>query len=113
MFKKSHSDRLAKKRIYRGWSAADIVNLSVRKAREIVPLIEDTELLKRAAAATHQVEGKHSLRFILSRRIQLLDHPEFEPRTSRPTGKKKRKKNRSMTAREVARMIKEWPERTV
>ena len=50
----------------------DVVGLSVRKAREIVPTIQDIQLLKYAEKVSHHRTGKDSLRRILMKRIQEL-----------------------------------------
>ena len=50
----------------------DVVELSVRKAREIVPSIQDIQLLKYAEKITNQRTGKDSLRRILMKRISEL-----------------------------------------
>jgi hypothetical protein len=50
----------------------DVVELSVRKAREVVPSIMDIQLLKYAEKIANQRTGKDSLRRILMKRIQEL-----------------------------------------
>jgi len=50
----------------------DVVGLSVRKAREIVPTIQDIQLLKYAENQANQRSGKDSLRRILMKRIEEL-----------------------------------------
>lgn len=50
----------------------DVVGLSVRKAREVVPTIQDIQLLKYAEKIANQRTGKDSLRRILMKRIQEL-----------------------------------------
>jgi len=50
----------------------EIVELSVRKAREIVPKIHDIQLLKYAENQANQRVGKDSLRIILMKRIEEL-----------------------------------------
>ena len=50
----------------------DIVGLSVRKAREVVPTIQDIQLLKYAENQANQRAGKDSLRRILMKRIEEL-----------------------------------------
>lgn len=50
----------------------DVVELSVRKAREVIPSIYDIQLLKYAENITNQRPGKDSLRRILMKRIQEL-----------------------------------------
>lgn len=51
----------------------DVVELSVRKAREVIPDIRDIKLLKYAENAANQKAGKDSLRRILMKRIQELE----------------------------------------
>ncbi len=51
---------------------SDIVGLSVRKAREIIPGIFDIQLLKYAEKEAKQLTGKDSLCIILRKRIQEL-----------------------------------------
>ena len=51
----------------------DVVELSVRKAREVVPEIRDIKLLKYAENAANQRAGKDSLCRILKRRISELE----------------------------------------
>jgi hypothetical protein len=51
----------------------DIVALSVRKAREVVPEITDIKLLKYAKQEANQRPGKDSLCNILRKRIQELE----------------------------------------
>ena len=50
----------------------DVVELSVRKARDIVPTIQDVQLLKYAEKVASQRTGKDSLRRILMKRIEEL-----------------------------------------
>jgi len=50
----------------------DVVELSVRKAREVVPRIQDIQLLKYAENIANQRSGKDSLRRILMKRIEEL-----------------------------------------
>jgi hypothetical protein len=50
----------------------DVVGLSVRKAREVIPRIHDIQLLKYAENQANQRTGKDSLRRILLRRIEEL-----------------------------------------
>ena len=50
----------------------ELVELSVRKAREVVPEIQDMQLLKYAENQARQRVGKDSLRLILLRRIEEL-----------------------------------------
>jgi hypothetical protein len=52
---------------------SDIVALSVRKAREVVPEITDIRLLKYAKQEANQRAGKDSLCNILRKRIQELE----------------------------------------
>lgn len=51
----------------------DVVELSVRKARDVVPNIQDIKLLKYAENAANQRAGKDSLRRILMKRISELE----------------------------------------
>jgi hypothetical protein len=51
---------------------SDIVGLSVRKAREIIPTILDIQLLTYAEKEAKQLTGKDSLCIILRKRIQEL-----------------------------------------
>jgi hypothetical protein len=53
-------------------SVDDVVELSVRKAREVIPHISDIKLLKYAESAASQRTGKDSLRRILMKRITEL-----------------------------------------
>jgi len=53
-------------------SVDDVVELSVRAAREVIPTIQDIQLLKYAEKQAHQRTGKDSLRRILMKRIQEL-----------------------------------------
>jgi hypothetical protein len=55
-------------------SVEGLVELSVRKAREIVPKISDVQLLKYAENIAKQRANKDSLRLILLRRIKELSH---------------------------------------
>ena len=50
----------------------DVVLLSVRQAREVIPTIQDIQLLKYAEKVANQRAGKDSLRRILMKRIQEL-----------------------------------------
>jgi hypothetical protein len=50
----------------------EVVELSVRKAREIIPTIHDIQLLKYAENQANQRAGKDSLRIILMKRIEEL-----------------------------------------
>jgi len=52
---------------------SDIVALSVRKAREVVPEITDIKLLKYAKQEANKLAGKDSLCNILRKRIQELE----------------------------------------
>ena len=58
--------------VVKGMEVADIVALSVRKSREVVPLIHDIQLLKYAENEASQLAGKDSLCIILRKRIQEL-----------------------------------------
>lgn len=51
----------------------DIVELSVRNAREVIPHINDIKLLKYAENTANQRAGKDSLRRILMKRISELE----------------------------------------
>lgn len=51
----------------------DVVELSVRKAREALPKIHDIKLLKYAENAANQRAGKDSLRRLLLKRITELE----------------------------------------
>jgi hypothetical protein len=51
---------------------ADVVGLSVRKAREVVPGIMDLNLLKYALQEANQLAGKDSLCRILRKRVREL-----------------------------------------
>lgn len=51
----------------------DVVELSVRKAREVIPNIRDIKLLKYAESAANQRTGKDSLRRLLMKRISELE----------------------------------------
>jgi hypothetical protein len=53
-------------------SVSDVVGLSVRKARDVVPKISDIQLLKYAENEAKQRPNKDSLRNILLRRIKEL-----------------------------------------
>jgi len=53
-------------------SIDEVVGLSVRQAREIIPSIQDIQLLKYAENTARQRAGKDSLRRILLKRIQEL-----------------------------------------
>lgn len=53
-------------------SVADIVNLSVRKAREILPKIDDLKLLKYALQEANQLAGKDSLCRVIRKRVDEL-----------------------------------------
>ena len=50
----------------------DVVNLSVRRAREVVPTIMDSQLLKYSLREANQLAGKDSLCKVLRKRIQEL-----------------------------------------
>ena len=58
--------------VVKDMEVGDVVELSVRQAREIVPTIKDIQLLKYAEKIANQRTGKDSLRRILLRRIQEL-----------------------------------------
>jgi hypothetical protein len=51
----------------------DIVNLTVRPAREVIPKINDIKLLKYAFREANQLAGKDSLCRIIRKRIQELE----------------------------------------
>lgn len=51
----------------------DVVNLTVRPAREIIPKINDIKLLKYAFREANQLTGKDSLCRIIRKRIQELE----------------------------------------
>jgi hypothetical protein len=51
----------------------DVVELSVRKAREVIPQLNDIKLLKYAENSANQRTGKDSLRRLLMRRISELE----------------------------------------
>jgi hypothetical protein len=53
-------------------SIDEVVGLSVRAAREVIPKIMDIQLLKYAESTANQRTGKDSLRRILMKRIQEL-----------------------------------------
>lgn len=50
----------------------DVVNLSVRRAREVIPQMMDSQLLKYSLREANQLAGKDSLCKILRKRIQEL-----------------------------------------
>ena len=50
----------------------DVVNLSVRRAREVLPTMMDSQLLKYALREANQLAGKDSLCKLLRKRIQEL-----------------------------------------
>lgn len=50
----------------------DIVNLTVRPAREIIPLIQDVNLLRYSLQEANQLAGKDSLCQIIRKRIQTM-----------------------------------------
>lgn len=54
-------------------NVSDVVNLSVRRAREIVPKIMDLKLLKYAIQEAKQLAGKDSLCKILRTRLRNLE----------------------------------------
>ncbi len=51
-------------------SVKDVVNLSVRKAREVLPKVKDLNLLKYAMQEANQLAGKDSLCIQLRKRIR-------------------------------------------
>ena len=53
-------------------SIDEVVGLSVRQAREVIPKIQDIQLLKYSEKTASQRTGKDSLRRILMKRIQEL-----------------------------------------
>jgi hypothetical protein len=55
------------------FTVSDVVNLSVRKAREALPNIVDIKLLRYAESEARQLAGKDSLCRLLKRRIQELE----------------------------------------
>jgi len=52
---------------------AEVVNLSVRQAREVIPLVTDLKLLKYSMSEAHPRSGKESLCRILRKRIRELE----------------------------------------
>ena len=68
---KSRGDNVAPV-VLKDMSVDDVVLLSVRAAREIIPKIHDIQLLKYAETIANQRPGKDSLRRILMKRIQEL-----------------------------------------
>jgi len=58
--------------VVKDMEVADVVALSVRKSREVVPAIQDIQLLKYAEKEASQLAGKDSLCIILRKRIQEL-----------------------------------------
>ena len=59
--------------VVKNMEIADVIALSVRKAREVVPDILDIQLLKYAVKEANQLTGKDSLCVILRKRIQELE----------------------------------------
>jgi hypothetical protein len=57
----------------RKMTVKDVVNLSVRKARDVVPNIMDSHLLRYALQEANPLTGKDSLCRILRKRIQELE----------------------------------------
>lgn len=58
--------------VVKDMEVADIVSLTVRAAREIVPIIQDIKLLKYAVQEANQLPDKDSLVRMLRKRIQEL-----------------------------------------
>lgn len=54
-------------------SLADVVNLSVRQAREVIPKITNLKLLKYAIQEANQLANKDSLCIILRKRIKEIE----------------------------------------
>jgi len=69
---KSHGDNVTPV-VEKDIEISDIVGLSVRKAREIIPTIMDIQLLTYAEKEAKQLTGKDSLCIILRKRIQELN----------------------------------------
>ena len=59
--------------VVKDMEVGDVVGLTVRKAREVVPTIQDLKLLKYAVAEANQLSDKDSLCRILRKRIQELE----------------------------------------
>lgn len=59
--------------VSKGMEIADVVGLSVRQAREVVPKITDLNLLRYAVKEANQLAGKDSLCRILRKRISELE----------------------------------------
>jgi hypothetical protein len=59
--------------VIKEFTVDDVVELSVRQAREVIPNISDIKLLKYAENAANQRAGKDSLRRLLMRRISELE----------------------------------------
>lgn len=55
-------------------AVVDIVSLSVRKGRDVIPKIKDLNLLKYAFQEANQLSGKDSLCRLLKKRINLLQN---------------------------------------
>lgn len=65
---KSHVSPIVSKKM----GVDDVVNLSVRKAREVLPKINDLTLLKYSLAEANQLSDKDSLCKVLRKRIKEL-----------------------------------------
>lgn len=59
--------------VVKDMEVADVVGLTVRKARDVIPAIHDIKLLKYAVAEANQLSDKDSLCIILRRRILELE----------------------------------------
>jgi len=59
--------------VEKGMDVMDVVNLTVRPARETIPKINDIKLLKYALKEANQLAGKDSLCRIIRRRISELE----------------------------------------
>lgn len=59
-----------KEKTIKEMNVKDVVNLSVRKAREVLPKIRDLNLLKYAMQEANQRSGKDSLCILLRKRIK-------------------------------------------
>ena len=68
---KSRGDNIAPP-VVKDMDVDEVVELSVRKAREVIPKIFDVQLLKYAENQANQRAGKDSLRRILMKRIEEL-----------------------------------------
>ena len=69
--KEVHSDAVAPP-VATKMDVDDVVNLSVRRAREVIPTVMDSQLLKYSLQQANQLAGKDSLCKILRKRIQEL-----------------------------------------